>query len=183
MNSRVIGADLLKRRLGTFRKEMGVQAGDLIVEQAGIVQRDLVDIVPMRSGQAAAALASPDAIKTKTDSRGIVSQAKVGLNTTEQGRKAFYLLFLEKGRKRYVAGDAKLGVRFAGLDRRYAKARMTDPNRDARKWRRVKRNVGPIEARQYFRVVYTMLRERMATARGLNRLKAFAIDNFKHIGR
>ena len=172
------GQAALESRLRTFEREMGRQASSLIEDQAHETQRDLVAMVPVVSGSAQGALASPDAVKLRTDAAGNVKSAKVGLNTREQGRAAFYLMFLEKGRRRYVAGDAKLGVRFAGIDKRYAKARQTDPNRDARKWRRVKRNVGPIEARQYFRVAYTLLKGRMATARGINRLKAFAVDNW-----
>lgn len=183
MASHIAGLESVTARLQSFEKEMVAQASNLIDEQAAETQRSLVNMLPVHSGQAMSALADPAAIKTKRDRAGNTIEASVGLVDKDVAKRAFYLLFLEKGRKRYIAGDAKLGKRFAGVDKRYATAEARKEGRDARKFRKVKRNVGPIEARQYFRVAFTLLRERMATERGINRLKAFVLDNAKNLGR
>lgn len=163
--SAILGLDLIEKRLDSFADEMAVQAGKLIEEQALVTQRDLVNMLPQYSGRAVEALASPGAVKFKRDRKGNVIEASVGLNTLDQKRKAFHLLFLEKGRKAYSAGSR----RFGGKDKA---GRI--------KMRKVKRTVGAMAPRQYFRVAFTLLRERMKTARGINRLKAFALNNIKN---
>lgn len=164
--SEITGLEALDKRLSSFEAEIKRQAGILIEEQALETQRDLVNMIAVRTGRAMEALAAPEAVKLKRDRAGDVIEASVGLIELKQKRSAFHLLFLEKGRKAYTAGSR----RFGGRDKR-----------GNVKMRKVKRTVGAMAPRNYFRVAFTLMRERMKTARGISRLKAFALNNIRNV--
>lgn len=164
--SEILGLDAIEKRMASFTKEMATQAGAVLEEQAKLTQRDLVNMLPHHTGAAIETLSRPDAIGLTRNSAGVVVKAEVGLLTAEARKRVFYLFFLEKGRQAANKGGQRRSGKYKSGEQRYKK---------------VTRRVGAIAPRQYFRIAYTLMKQRMGNAMGKSKLKAFAIDNWNNM--
>lgn len=164
--STITGIEALDRRLDSFKAQQVRAAGRMLEEQATLTQRDLVNMVPHRTGRAVNALAAPDAVKLIRDKAGNVVQAQVGLLTSENRKRAFHLFFLEKGREAGQVGGKRRSGRYKSGERRYKK---------------LTRRVGAMAPRHYFRIAFTLMRARLKTARGIANFKAFIADNVANL--
>lgn len=146
--SGILGLAAIEQRLKTYQEAVQKRLDEKVAEAARQMQKDLVALVPVRSGRLRAALASDEAVKI--EDKGGRASATVGFITKRLQKEHFTAYFVEFGNKAYQKGSR----RSAGKDK---KGRRVD--------RRVNRTIPARPARPFFRPALKMLRENMIRMR------------------
>ena len=146
--SGILGLAALDARLKTYEESVAKRLDAAVATAARQMQKDLVSLVPVRTGRLRAGLASDEAVKI--DNQGGRTTAQVGFITKRLQKEHFTAYFVEFGNKAYQKGTR----RSAGKDK---KGRRVD--------RKVTRTVPARPARPFWRPALKMLRENMIRLR------------------
>lgn len=165
--SSILGAETLIARLKTFDQIAAEQVEKHMDGEMERFQRQLVDTVPVDSGEARSAIESPDLIRVR--GRAGSKRWKLSLAATRDiARRTYYLFWVEFGTKGYVAGSR----RRAGVTKR---GRL--------KQKRVKRNIPPRPAQPFFRPALVAFLRRVSSRRQVAQIMAAAMTGAGLKGR
>jgi len=157
--SGIIGAEALRQKLSTFEVLVRQGVEDMMRAEVEACQREVLDLVPVDSGQLREALAMTDAIKEGRSGSTGGLMLTFGFITSVQKKKGYYGFWVEFGTKAYDKGAR----RDAGVDKHGRKRK-----------RRIKRRVPARRAQPFFRPAVANLIVRMKRARDFQSIVAAA---------
>lgn len=157
--SDILGLQQLRQKLTTFEVLTRQGVEDMMRAEVEACKREVLDLVPVDTGQLKEALSSSDAIKeSRSRDTGGLALA-FGFNTTAQKKMDYYGFWVEFGTKAYDKGAR----RDAGVDKHGRKRK-----------RRIKRRVPARRAQPFFRPAVANLIVRMKRARQFQAIVAAA---------
>lgn len=157
--SGILGLDTAKSAFSAYETAFSEQMEKTVAAEMQQLQKDVVNLVPHRTGRLARWLSHPDAIKREKSKYAHGWRYRFGL--PKQGeREAYYWFWVEFGTKGHSKGEN----RAAGKDKR-GNARV----------RRVKRDIPARRAQPALRPAFVMLKQRLATGRALAKVHALAL--------
>lgn len=151
--STITGVEAVDAALERYDKALVSAVGGYLAAEAQQIQRDLVELMPIKSGTAKDALSAPEAIRqigTDADPKYEVGFVDEGLR-----KRAYYVLWVDQGRDGARAGGRRRSGKYKTGEQRYKK---------------VERNIGKIEPRRIFLRAFMRSEQRMKAIRSVSAL-------------
>lgn len=151
MASTITGVEAVDAALVRYDKALVSAVGGYLEAEAQQIQRDLVELMPVASGTARDALASPEAILKRGKPEN--PNYSIGFVAEPLRKRAYYVLWVDQGREAGRAGGRRRSGRFKSGAQRYKK---------------IERNIGRIEPRRIFLRAFMKSEARMKAIRSVS---------------